>query len=74
MMSQKNIIEHNPSWPQIPHYPYKILLFGDLVPGKTSALFNIIVHQSGIDKTFLCAKDPYQVKYQLLINKIEITH
>ena len=26
---KENIKEHNPNWSQIPHYPYRILIFGD---------------------------------------------
>ena len=35
------------------------------------SLFTLIGHQPDIDKTFLYAKDPYEAKYQLLINKRE---
>ena len=34
-------------------------------------MFNLISHQPGIDKIYLYAKDLYEAKYQLLINKIE---
>ena len=40
---------------------------------KTNSLFNFIIHQPGIDKIYLYAKDPYEAKYQLLINKREGT-
>ena len=36
-------------------------------------MFNLISHQPNIDKTYLYAKDPYEAKYQLLVNKIEST-
>ena len=32
---------------------------------------NLIENQPGIDKIYLCAKDPYESKYQYLINKRE---
>ena len=32
---------------------------------------NLIENQPDIDKRYLCAKDPYEVKYQYLINKRE---
>ena len=35
--------------------------------------FNLISCQPDIDKTYLYAKDPYEAKYQLLINKQEST-
>ena len=39
--------------------------------GKTNSLCNLIGHQPDIDKTYLYAKDPYEAKYQFLINKQE---
>ena len=33
------------------------------------SLFNLINHQPDIDKIYLYAKDPYEAKYQFLINK-----
>ena len=37
--------------------------------GKTNALLNLINNRIDIDKIFLYAKDPYEKKYQFLINK-----
>ena len=37
------------------------------------SLFNLINHETDIDTIYLCAKDPYIAKYQLLINKREST-
>ena len=39
--------------------------------GKTNALFNLRDNQPDIDKIYLYAKDPYETKYQYLINKRE---
>ena len=36
-----------------------------------NSLFNLINHQVNIDKIYLYAKDPYESKYQFLINKWE---
>ena len=36
-------------------------------------MLNLINHEPDIEKKFLYAKDPYEAKYQLLINKREIT-
>ena len=36
-------------------------------------MLNLINHESDIDKIYLYAKDPYEAKYQLLINKKEST-
>ena len=38
---------------------------------KTNALLNLINNQPDIDKIYLYAKDPYEAKYQFLINKRE---
>ena len=37
--------------------------------GKTKVLLNLIENQPDIDKIYLYARDPYQAKYQYLINK-----
>ena len=39
--------------------------------GKTNVLLNLINNQPDIDKIYLYAKDPYEAKYQYLINKRE---
>ena len=38
---------------------------------KEKQLLNLINHQPDIDKIYLYAKDPYEVKYQFLISKWE---
>ena len=48
---------------------YKILIIGGSGTGKTNALLNLINEQPYIDKTYLYAKDPYEKKYQLLIQE-----
>ena len=55
----------------IPDHPYRILIIGGSGSGKTNALLNLIKNQSDIDKIYLYAKDPYEKKYQYLINKRE---
>ena len=42
------------------------------IQNKNSS-FNLIIHQTRIDKIYLSAKDPYETKYQLLINKRSCT-
>ena len=37
--------------------------------GKSNALLNLLNHEPDIDNIYLHAKDPYEIKYQLLINK-----
>ena len=40
---------------------------------KRNVLLNLINNQTDIDKIYLYAKDPYEAKYQYLINKREKT-
>ena len=60
------------NWPYIPDHPYRILIIGGSGSGKTSVLLNLIEKQPDIDKIYLYAKDPYEAKYQYLINKKEV--
>ena len=69
--TNENIIEQNSKWPHIPDQPYRILIIGGSGSGKTNALLNLINNQPDIDKIYLYAKDPYEQKYQYLINKRE---
>ena len=69
--TNENIIEHNSKWSYIPDHPYRILIVGGSGSGKTNALLNLINNQSDIDKIYLYAKDPYESKYEYLINKRE---
>ena len=64
-------IEHNSKWPYIPDHLHRILIVGVSGLGKTNALLNLINNQRDIDKIYLYAKDPYEAKYQYLINKRE---
>ena len=69
--TDENKKEHNLNWTYIPDYPYRILIIGGLGTEKTNALLNLINNQQDIDKIYLYAKDPYEDKYQYLINKRE---
>ena len=69
----ENKAQHNLKWPYIPDHPYRMLIIGGSGSGKTNALLNLINNQPDIDKIYLYAKDPYEAKYQFLINKREIT-
>ena len=40
---------------------------------KKKTLLDLINHQPDIDKIYLFTKDPYEAKYQFLINKREST-
>ena len=72
-VTKENIKELAPNWPQILNQPIKMLIIGGSGSGKTNSLFNVISQQPNIDEIYLYAKDPYQAKYQFLINKRERT-
>ena len=69
--TNENKRKHNPNYAYIPDHPYRILIVGGSGSGKTNALLNLINNQPDIDKIYLYAKDPYESKYQYLINKRE---
>ena len=69
--TNKNKLEHNSKWPHIPNHPYRILIIGGSGSGKTNASLNLINNQPDIDKKKLYTKDPFEAKYQHLINKRE---
>ena len=65
----ENRTEHNPKWLYIPDHPCRVRIIGGSGSGKTNALLNLINNQPDTDKMYLYVKDPYEVKYQHLINK-----
>ena len=67
----ENKTKHNKNWPYIPDHLYRILIIGGSGSGKTNLILNLIENQPDIDKIYLYAKDPYESKYQYLINKRE---
>ena len=67
----ENKTKHNKKWPYIPDHPYRTLIIAGSGFGKTNLLLILIENQPDIDKMYLCAKDPYESKYQYLINKRE---
>ena len=69
--TNENKMEHNLNWPYIQDHPYRILIIGGSGSEKTNALLNLINNQPDTDKIYLYAKDPYEPKYQYLINKRE---
>ena len=66
--TNENKTEHNSKRPYIPDHPSRILIIGGSGSGKTNALLNLINNQPDMDKIYLYAKDPYEAKYQYLIN------
>ena len=73
LQKKENIKEYNPNWLQILDHLYRILIIGTSRSRKTNSLFNLVSHQPNIDKIYLYTKDPYEAKYQLLVNKREST-
>ena len=67
--TNENKTEHNSNWSYIPDDPYRILIVSGSGSGKTNALLHLINNQLDIDKIHLYAKDPYEAKYQYLMNK-----
>ena len=49
------------------------MIVGGSGSGKTNALLNLINHQPDSNKIYLYAKDLFEVKYKLLINKRDDT-
>ena len=54
--TNENKAKHNPDWPYIPDYPYKILIIGGSGSEKTNILLNFINKQLDIGKIYLYAK------------------
>ena len=71
--TSENETESNLRQLYIPDHTYRILIIGGSGSGKTNALLNLINNQPDIDKIYLYAKDSYEAKYQILINKTEST-
>ena len=69
--TNENKIEHNSNSPYIPDHPYRILIVGSSGSGKTNELLNLIKIQPNIDKIYPYPKDPYESKYQYLVNRHE---
>ena len=67
--NNENKTKHNKNWPYIPDHPYRILIIGGSGSGKTNLLLHLTENQPDIDKIYLYAKDPFESKYQYLINK-----
>ena len=66
-VTKENIKEHNLNW------PCGILIIEGSGSRKINSLFNLINQQPDIDKIYSDAKDPFEAKYQFLMNKREST-
>ena len=69
--TNENKTEHNLKWPYNPDHPHRMLIIGGSGFGKTNALLHLISNHQDIDKIYFYAKNPYEAKYQFLINKRE---
>ena len=69
----ENKTKPNEKWRYISYHLYRTLIIGGSGSRKNKTLWNLINNQSDIDKIYLYAEDPYEAKYQFLINKREIT-
>ena len=69
--TNENKTEHKSKWRHIRDHPYRILIVGGSGSGKINGLLNLINNQTNIDKIYSHAKDPFEAKYQYLINKRE---
>ena len=64
----ENKKKHNLNQPYIPDHPYIILIRN----GKNKCIIKLDKYnQQDIDEIYLYAKEPYEEKYQYLINKRE---
>ena len=75
--TNENKTKRNKNWPYILDHPYRILIIRGSGSGKSNLLLNVIENQPDIDKIDLYAKDPYESKYQYLVNKkegVDINH
>ena len=72
-VTNENMKEHNPNWSEILDHSCISLLTRGSESWKTNAFLNLIIHQPDIDKVHLNGKDPFEAKYQLLINKRKST-
>ena len=68
-ITNENNKKHNENWPYIPDHPYRIIIFGGSVSGKTNALINLINEQKDIDKIYLYTGELSEPKYEYLIKK-----
>ena len=64
----ENRTEDTRNCPYVPDHPNRISIMRGTGSVKTNVLLNLKENQPDIDKMCLYAKDPYEAKYQYLIN------
>ena len=67
----ENKTKHNKNLSYISDHPYRVLIIGGSRSGNTNLLLNLTENPPDIDKIYSYGKDPYEAKYQYLINKRE---
>ena len=67
----ENKTVHNKNWPYTLDHSYRILIIGGSGSEKVNVLLNSTENQPDIYKIYSYAKDPYEPKYQNIINKRE---
>ena len=67
-VAKENLKEHNTNQLKVSDHPLRILIIEGSKSGKTNSLFNPISQQPDIYKTQLNSKDPFEAKYEVLIN------
>ena len=72
-VTMENIKDHNPGQPKILDHPYRILIIAGSGSRKTNSTFNLINEEPDTDEIYLYTKNPYEAKYQFLINKRKST-
>ena len=71
MLNLDDIVSNNKSSSERNDWPFRMLIIGPSVSGKTNTLLHLINNLHPIDKIYLYAKDIDYKKYQFLINKRE---
>ena len=72
-VTKEDIKKHNPNRPEIPDYPYVILIIAGFGSRKTNALLNLINNEPDIDKFVNTLKihTRKNINYQLTKEKIQ---
>ena len=73
ILAKKDIKEHDRNLPELHDHIHKMLLVGESWYWKTNALLDLLDHESDIDKINLYVEDPYKARFQLFIDKRQIT-
>ena len=72
MLNLDNIVSNkNTSSSKDNNWPFRMLIIGLSVSGKTNTLLHLINNLHPIDKIYLYAKDIHEPKYEYLVNKRE---